>query len=220
MERLLMQSEPINCLDPSAIGFASVGENVVIRNTVRIVNPERIHIGSHVMIDDFVFLGSHEELVIGNHVHIGVHTALIGGGRCYISDFAGMSIGVKVMSGSDDFLGAGLTNPTIPPPFRAVQRGAVWLGPHAGLGAGVIVFPDVAIGEGSMVAAGSVVTRSLTPWGIYGGNPARRIKPRPSQEILLREQALLDSEGPYPQVFRRQSPLDLLHSASEVEVKE
>lgn len=191
-----------NCLDPATLGLASVGENVIIRNTVRLVRPERIHIGSHVMIDDFVFLGGHEELIIGNHVHIGVHSALIGGGRCYLSDFSGLSIGVKVMCGSDDFLGGGLTNPTIPAPFRAVHRGAVWLGPHAGLGAGSIVFPDVAIGEGSMVAAGSVVTRHLAPWGIYGGNPARRIKPRPREVITQNEAALLASEAPYARMFR------------------
>lgn len=205
-----MSQRALNCLDPAAIGFASVGENVLIRNTVRIVHPERIHIGSHVMIDDFVFLGGHEELVIGNHVHIGVHSALIGGGRCYLSDFSGLSIGVKVMCGSDDFLGGGLTNPTIPPAFRAVHRGAVWLGPHAGLGAGSIVFPDVAIGEGSMVAAGSVVTRSLAPWGIYGGNPARRIKPRPSEEIRRREAALLAAEGQPQRVFRAPPPPSLV----------
>ncbi len=198
-----------NTLDPRRLGFASCGDNVIIRSTVRIVRPERIHLGSHVMIDDFVFLGGHEELVIGNHVHLGVHTALIGGGRCYISDFAGMSIGVKVMCGSDDFLGGGLTNPTIPAAYRAVHRGAVWLGPHAGLGAGTIVFPDVAVGEGSMMSAGSVVTRSLAPWGIYGGNPARRIKPRPREEILRRQQALIAAEGPYGQTFRAPPPVGL-----------
>ena len=193
---------PSSLLDPRSLGLASCGDNVIIRSTVRIVRPERIHIGSHVMIDDFVFIGGHDELVIGNHVHIGVHTALIGGGRCYISDFAGMSIGVKVMCGSDDFLGGGLTNPTIPAPFRAVHRGCVWMGPHSGLGAGTIVLPDVAIGEGAMTSAGSVVTRSLAEWGIYGGNPARRIKPRPSEEILRREAALLESEPAYARSWR------------------
>jgi galactoside O-acetyltransferase len=191
-----------NLLDPYSLGLASCGEHVIIRSTVRIVRPERVCIGSHVMIDDFVFLGGHEELVIGNHVHIGVHSALIGGGHCYLSDFSGLSIGVKVMCGSDDFLGGGLTNPTIPPAYRAVNRGAVWLGPHAGLGAGSIVFPDVAIGEGSMISAGSVVTRSLAPWGIYGANPARRIKPRPREEILRRELALLAAEGTPYEPFR------------------
>jgi len=189
-------------MDPHRLGLASCGENVIIRPTVRIVRPERIHIGSHVMIDDFVFLGGHEELVIGNHVHIGCHTALIGGGWCYVSDFFGLSSGVRVLTGSDDFLGGGLTNPTIPADLRHVHRGRVWLGAHGGLGANSVVFPDVAIGEGSTVAAGSVVSKSLPPWGVYGGNPARRIKPRPSAHIAAGEKRLLEREGQPARLFR------------------
>ena len=189
-------------IDPRTLGLASCGENVIIRPTVRIVRPERIHIGSHVMIDDFVFLGGHEQLVIGNHVHIGAHTALIGGGWCYVSDFFGLSSGVRVLTGSDDFLGGGLTNPTVPADLRCVHRGRVWLGPHGGLGANSVVFPDVAIGEGSTVGAGSVVSKSLLPWGVYAGNPARRVKARPCTHIEAGEARLLAREGPYPQSFR------------------
>ncbi len=182
-------------LDPMRLGLAYCGENVIIRPTVRIVHPERISIGSHVMIDDFVFLGGHEELVIGNHVHIGCHSAIIGGGYCYLSDFFGMSSGVRILTGSDDFLGGGLTNPTIPIDLRHVHRGKVWFGPHSVLGTNVVVFPDVALGEGAVVAAGSVVSRSLAPWGVYGGNPARRIKARPDAAIRAGEAALLAREG-------------------------
>jgi len=197
-------------LDPRTLGLASCGDNVIIRPTVRIVRPERIHIGSHVMIDDFVFLGAHEELVIGNHVHIGCHTALIGGGWCYISDFFGLSSGVRVLTGSDDFLGGGLTNPTIPADLRHVHRGRVWLGAHGGLGANSVVFPDVAIGEGSTVAAGSVVSKSLPAWGVYAGNPARRVKARPSAPIAAGEAQLLAREGPYPRTFRAPPYAELL----------
>ena len=198
-----MPASPTNpMLDPHRIGFASCGDHVTIRPTVRIVRPERIHIGSHVMIDDFVFIGAHEELVIGNHVHIGCHTALIGGGWCYISDFFGLSSGVRVLTGSDDFLGGGLTNPTIPAALRSVHRGRVWLGAHGGLGANSVVFPDVAIGEGSTVGAGSVVSKSLSPWGVYAGNPARRVKARPWEHIYAGEQALPRHEAAPQRLFR------------------
>jgi galactoside O-acetyltransferase len=200
---------PVACIDPHSIGFAHCGEQVIIRPTVRIVRPERISIGSHVMIDDFVFLGGHEELVIGNHVHIGCHSALIGGGSCYLSDFFGMSSGVRILTGSDDFLGGGLTNPTIPANLRSVHRGKVWCGPHSGLGANVVVFPDVALGEGAVVAAGSVVSRSLAPWGVYGGNPARRIKARPSAAIVAGEALLLTQEGEPAHRFRNPCYPDL-----------
>lgn len=182
-------------LDPKHLGLAYCGENVIIRSTVRIVRPERITIGNHVMVDDFVFLGSHEELVIGNHIHISSHSAIIGGGYCYLSDFFTMSSGVRILTGSDDFLGGGLINSTIPADLRHVHRGKVWFGPHSVLGANVVVLPDVALGEGAAVAAGSVVTRSLAPWGVYGGSPARRIKTRPDAAIRSGEAALLAREG-------------------------
>jgi len=34
----------------------------------------------------------------------------------------------------------------------------------------------VTIGEGAIVAAGSVVTKDVEPWTIVGGNPAKRVK--------------------------------------------
>ncbi|MBN9281634.1 MAG: putative colanic acid biosynthesis acetyltransferase, partial [Hyphomicrobium denitrificans] len=41
-----------------------------------------------------------------------------------------------------------------------------------------IVGPGVATGEGSVLALGSVATRDLTPWSVYSGVPAVRIKTR------------------------------------------
>ena len=39
------------------------------------------------------------------------------------------------------------------------------------------------IGEGAVVAAGSVVTRNVQPFTIVGGNPARVIRERGSREF-------------------------------------
>jgi acetyltransferase-like isoleucine patch superfamily enzyme len=46
----------------------------------------------------------------------------------------------------------------------------------AWVGAGSIVLKGVTIGEGGIVAAGSVVTKSVDPWTIVGGNPAKVIR--------------------------------------------
>ena len=40
------------------------------------------------------------------------------------------------------------------------------------------VQPGVNVGEGAVLALGSVATRDLEPWTVYGGVPARRIKIR------------------------------------------
>ncbi len=43
------------------------------------------------------------------------------------------------------------------------------------IGAGAQVMPGVTIGEGALVAAGSIVTKSVEPHTVVGGNPARYI---------------------------------------------
>lgn len=48
----------------------------------------------------------------------------------------------------------------------------VWIGGH------VIILPGVHIGDGSIVGAGSVVTKSVEPYTIVAGNPAKLIGKR------------------------------------------
>jgi acetyltransferase-like isoleucine patch superfamily enzyme len=55
-------------------------------------------------------------------------------------------------------------------PRPVVVEAAVWLG------TGVIVLPGVRIGRGSVVGAGSVVTRDIPPMSLAAGNPARVIR--------------------------------------------
>jgi chloramphenicol O-acetyltransferase type B len=59
------------------------------------------------------------------------------------------------------------------------------------IGFGAIVLSGVAIGTGSIIAAGSVVTKDVQPYSIYGGNPAKKIKNRfDSEEDLQRHIAI------------------------------
>lgn len=51
----------------------------------------------------------------------------------------------------------------------------VWIGGRS------VILPGVTIGEGAVVAAGSVVTKDIAPYKIVGGNPARVIKDRVMQ---------------------------------------
>ena len=55
--------------------------------------------------------------------------------------------------------------------FKESRRG-VRIGKQAFIGPGVIILPDVEIGEGAVVTAGSVVTSSVPAMTVVQGNPA------------------------------------------------
>jgi acetyltransferase-like isoleucine patch superfamily enzyme len=162
---------------------------------VRILDPERMEVGSHVVVDDFVFIDGGGGVTVGSHVHIASFVSIIGGGEVVIGDFAGLAAGSRLVSGSDRFDGSGLTGPTIPDRWRSVERTHVRVGRHAVLGTNVVVHPGVTVGDGTIVGSGSVVTRDLPPWTICVGTPARPVRDRPSETILEYERALAEHES-------------------------
>jgi acetyltransferase-like isoleucine patch superfamily enzyme len=188
--------------------FRRVGSNVTVYKFAVILAPENMMLGSDIIIDDFVFIGAHERLILGNRVHISSHSSITGGGRVLLSDFSGLGSGVRLISGTDDFTEGRLNGCAIPQEFRQTHRGTLVLEPHAIIGANVVVLPDVTIGEGATVGAGSVVTRSLEPWGVYAGSPARRIKTRPRDVVLENERRLFEKYGRPDVQYRNATCLD------------
>ncbi|AHH21878.1 bacterial transferase hexapeptide repeat-containing protein [Nocardia nova SH22a] len=66
------------------------------------------------------------------------------------------------------------------------NRGDTVVGDDVWIGYGVTVLPGVRIGNGAIVAAGSVVTSDVPDYGIVGGNPARLIRTRYSDRDIAR----------------------------------
>ena len=178
-------------LDTDRFNFKRLGNNVKIYPGAKIVGAEHIHIGDNVIIDDFVLIYATAPVYIGSYVHIASFTSIAGGGEVVLDDFSGLASGVRVVSGSEDFLGGGLTNPTIPPRFRKVTRSSVRVGRHAIVGANATLLPGVMVAECCAVGANTLVSRSLEPWGVYSGVPARRACTRDSAEILRMEAELI-----------------------------
>ena len=70
--------------------------------------------------------------------------------------------------------------------YEALSKGNIIVEDDVWLGYGAIVLSGVTIGRGSIVAAGSVVTKDVPPYAIVAGNPAHIIKYRFGQEIIDR----------------------------------
>ena len=68
------------------------------------------------------------------------------------------------------------------------------IGQDAWIGAGVLIMAGVSIGNGSIVAAGSVVTKDIPDYCIYGGNPAKFIKLRFTEEEIIVHKKMLQSD--------------------------
>ena len=79
-----------------------------------------------------------------------------------------------------------------------VDRKTVHIEDHAWIGCRVVILPGVTVGEGAVVAAGSVVTKDVASCAVVAGNPAAVIKQRDvetfrrlrdSQQYWIRELA-------------------------------
>ena len=57
-----------------------------------------------------------------------------------------------------------------------VKEDKVTIKDKAWIGFNSIILKGVTIGEGSIVGAGSVVTKDIPDWSIVGGNPAKVIR--------------------------------------------
>lgn len=126
------------------------GHRVVIRENTKIGS--RIVIGSGTIIDGNVEIG--DRVKIESLVYIPTHTKI----------------------GSDVFIGPNvvMTNDKYPQRLRDQYepKGPI-IGDSVSIGANSTILPGVTIGEGSFIAAGSVVTKDVPSWKLVKGVPAR-----------------------------------------------
>lgn len=183
------------------LNLADVRKDVQIWSQARIISPEVITIGNSVIIDDFVLIMGGRSTAIGSFIHISSFTSITGGGDLVMADFSTLSSGVRVFTGTDDFLGGSLVNSAVPYPYRLPTRTFVHIQKHAVVGANSVILPGVTIGEGVAIGANSLVNKDCEPWTIYYGSPAKPMRSRPKAKILELEaqlrQDLYDRDGNY-----------------------
>jgi acetyltransferase-like isoleucine patch superfamily enzyme len=126
----------------------------------------------HILIGDHVGIGQsclfQADTEIGNQVMIAASVAFLN------SDDHNYDVVGKAMwdSGRGD-------------KFKIIIESDVWIG-H-----GAILLAPVRVGQGAIVAAGSVVVKDVAPFSIVGGNPAKLIKMRFTPEQLDEHKRLL-----------------------------
>lgn len=183
------------------MGFKYVGNNVQIAKNCTIIGLENISLGENIRIDGGVTIAcASGYLKVGSYIHIGSGCHITCAGGVELSDFSGLSQGVRIYSGSDDYSGNSLTNPTLPNKYLNIIVNPVLIGRHVIIGSGSVVLPGVKIGNGTSVGALSLVSKSLEEWGVYVGAPAKRIKAR-KKALLEQEKLLLDERAsPLPKL--------------------
>lgn len=101
----------------------------------------------------------------GKNVHFnGIQT--YGAGHVYIGDNFHSGRGLIILTQNHNYKGSAI------PYDEKIEIRDVKIGDNVWIGINVLILPGVTIGEGAIIQAGSVVSRSIPPLGIAGGNPA------------------------------------------------
>lgn len=151
-----------------------------IHSGVTIEGIGNIELGNRVSFFRNCYLYAHErgQLVVGSNFSMNHHSILAAsGGRIVIGD--------NCMIGPNCVLRAAnhaYERIDIPMREQGHTFGEIILEDDVWLGSNCVITANTRIGKGSIVAAGSVVTRDVEPYSIVGGVPARKIRSRLSGE--------------------------------------
>jgi acetyltransferase-like isoleucine patch superfamily enzyme len=127
------------------------GDNVSIHPHVYIFNPQQLSIGDNVSIHPMCYIDASGGIYIGNDVSI-AHAATI---MSSTHQYSNLDIPIKDQP-------VDLLNTEI--------KDNVWVG------AKVTILAGIQVGSGSVLAAGAVITKNVTPNVVVGGVPAIKIK--------------------------------------------
>ncbi len=141
----------------------SIGEYSIIRGNISLQKD-----GSSLNIGERTFLGANSIIVSTSDVYIG--SDILISHNCYITDTTGHSIDAEVRVLDIPNRWRGYKDWSVVESSPITIEDKVWIGPNS------IILKGIKIGEGAIIAAGSVVTKDVESYTLVGGNPAKKIK--------------------------------------------
>jgi len=146
-----------------------IGVNLHAGREVFLWAKHGISIGNNFYIGKYSIIEC--DAVIGNNVIFANHVSLIGRYDHHYQQI-GVPMRLATQIRDKDYNWKGINQ-------KIVIEDDVWIG------LGVIILSGIEIGEGSIIAAGSVVTKDVESYSIYAGNPAKKIRNRFDSEEEL-----------------------------------
>lgn len=134
---------------------------------------------------------------IGNNVHIGPHASFMASvAHIYIGDYAMFGPHVTIRGGDHRIDVVGKHIIEVLPQDKLPENDAdVVIENGAWIGCNVTILKGVRIGTGAVVGAGSLVTKSIPPYAIAVGSPARVVKYRFTEEEVEKHERILRDRG-------------------------
>ena len=111
-------------------------------------------------------------------------------GTLFIGNFVSIGPDVKFIPGGGHPLSLVSTFPfgafETPAENEDLSKGPIVVNDDVWIGAGATILSNVTIGQGAVVAAGAVVTKSVEPYAVVGGSPAKMLKYRFPEDVRRR----------------------------------
>jgi acetyltransferase-like isoleucine patch superfamily enzyme len=152
-----------------------IGKSARIFYKLHVQSPRQITIGDNGTIEDCVrlrFHGKTGSISVGDRTFIGYN--------CDFNIIEGIEIGNdSMLSAGCRFIdhNHGLAKGKLMR-IQSANKDKIIIGSDVWLGCNVVVLKGVEIGNGAVVAAGAVVSKSIPPYEIWGGVPAKKIGER------------------------------------------
>lgn len=148
---------------------------VVIQKNVILIVEEggEIVFGKNVIIKEksVIYAKQNAKIILGDNTSTGHHTEISANNYIEIGDDVIMGAYTYITDSNH-----GYKDKDLPIRKQDMEIGSVEIGNNVWLGRGVMILKDSVIGDNSVVAAGSIVTKKFVENKILGGIPAKVIK--------------------------------------------